>query len=368
MKLITSRSSLATTIGKIQGIVPKKPAIPILANILLEARDGCISIAATDLTVGMCAQIEATVTQPGAITLPARLFFKLIRELTSADVEIEAVAEETAVIRTGSAHFRLCGMHKSEFPALSNLAQAKSFKLPAHILREMFTHSTFAAAREDSRQMLNGVLMRLVGKEAIFVGTDGKRLAKLSTLIAIEEEYHHDYVIPLKAVEEIIKLLDEEEEVTVRLLPDKIGIETASAFIITQLISDDFPDVDRIIPTAPPLAIKLHREELMTLLRQISLFTPDKGHSVLFTFHDKELKLGATSKDIGEGEVSMPVDYTGDKLEIAFNPLFFHDILRHCREEVISLALTDPYNPGLITDAMNSKFVLMPMRLQSPVA
>ena len=368
MKVTTSRPELAAIIGKIQGIVSKKPAIPILANILLEARDGYISITATDLTVGMCAQIEATVAQPGAITLPARRFFQLIRELTATEIDIEAAQEEAATIRAGSSHFRLHGMHKSEFPALPNLAQAKSFTIEAKTFKEMLTHSTFAAAREDSRQILNGVLMRLTGEEAVFVGTDGKRLAKLSTSINIEEKHNHDYVIPLKAVEEIIKLLDEEEAITVRLLPDKIGIESASAFLVTQLISGDFPDVDRIIPTEAALAVKLHREELMTLLRQISLFTPDRGHSVQFTFQEGELKLNATSSDIGEGEVSMPVDYKGDKLEIAFNPLFFHDILRHCREEVVSLSLTDPYNPGLITDVTEAKFVLMPMRLQSPVA
>ncbi len=367
MKVTLSRPDLATLIGKIQGVIAKKPKIPILANVLFEASEGRVLVAATDLEIGIHAEMEALVEQPGALALPARCFFQLIRELTTPQVVIEAQSEETAVIQAGKSHFRLCGMHKSEFPALPNLSQASSFTLDAAVLQRMLSHSSFAAPREDSRKILNGVLMRLVGQEAIFIGADGKRLAKLTTPIQRENSLDHDYVVPLKAVEEIIKLLDQDMPATLRLTPDKIGVETASASLVAQLLAGEFPDVN-IIPTDTPLSIKLHREELMTLLRQIALFTPDRGHSVHFTFKDNELLLHATSCDIGEGKVSMPIDYQEKPFEIAFNPLFFHDILRHCREEVISLALTDAYNPGLITDTAEAKFVLMPMRLQSPVA
>lgn len=368
MKVIVSRPALAAMIGKIQGIVSNKPPLPILANILLEARDGNLLIVATDLTIGMCAQVEASVSEEGALTLPAHRFFQLVRELTTTEITIEAVGKEAAKVQSGSSYFRLCGMHKSEFPALPNLGQARAFTIEAKILKEVLSHSIFAAAREDSRHILNGVLMRLEGKEAAFVGTDGKRLAKLSAAIDGEEHPRNDYVIPLKAVAEIIKFLGEEEVATVKVLPDKIGIESGAIFLVTQLIPGEFPDVERIIPEKSAFSVEIHREELMTLLRQIALFTPDRGHSVQFSFKEGELKVSATSSDIGEGEVLMPVDYRGDQLDIAFNPLFFHDILRHCRHEIVSLSLTDPYTPGLITDGTGAKFVLMPMRLQAPVA
>jgi DNA polymerase III subunit beta len=156
--------------------------------------------------------------------------------------------------------------------------------------------------------------------------------------------------------------------VTLHLLPDKISVEKESSTLVTQLIPGDFPDIDNIIPESPATSLKLHKEELMTLLRQIALFMPSFGHSVQFTFQEGELKLNATSSEIGEGQVSMPVDYHGDQLVIAFNPLLFHDILRHCEDEVVSLALFDPYNPGLISDSKGAEFVLMPMRLQSSIA
>ncbi len=367
MKVTLSRPDLATLIGKIQGAVSKKPKVPILANILFEAREGRVLVAATDLEVGIHAEMEALVEQPGALALPARCFFQLIRELTTPQIVIESQEEETAVIQAGKSRFRLCGMDKSGFPALSDLSQAHAFVLDGAVLRRMLSHSSFAAPREDSRKILNGVLMRLVGQEAIFIGADGKRLAKLTTPIQRANPVDHDYVISLKAVEEIIKLLDQDMPVTLRLTPDKIGVETLSASLVAQLLAGTFPDMN-IIPAETALSIKLHKEELMALLKQIALFMPSRSPSVHFTFKQNELLLHSTSSDIGEGQVSMPIDYHGDPFEIAFNPLFFHDILRHCREEVIALALTDAYSPGLITDTADAKFVLMPMRLQSPVA
>ena len=180
------------------------------------------------------------------------------------------------------------------------------------------------------------------------------------------------YIIPLKAVEEILKNLTDDGEATVYLMHDKIGVEAGQTTLISKLLVGDYPDINRVIPEHSETLVSLHREELMTLLRQVSLFTIDTNHSVRFTFSDRELKLSANAMDVGEGKVSMPVNYHGQKLEIAFNPGFFLDILRHTREETVTLGVTDAYNPGVITDtaeilpkpaAARSLFVLMPMRL-----
>jgi len=103
----------------------------------------------------------------------------------------------------------------------------------------------------------------------------------------------------------------------------------------------------------------------MTLLRQVSLFSSDRSNSVHFIFGPGELHIEAASSDIGEGRVSMPVDYTGEPLQIAFNPAYFIDILRHCKDETVNFGITDAYNPGLITDSTNALFVIMPMRLSN---
>lgn len=366
MKVVISRLELVALIGKIQNVVPSKPAIPILANVLVEAIDDQLIISATDLTVSIRVFCEAKVLEEGSITLPARRFFQLVRELTAPQVEIHTLSPEIATINAGSSHFKIHGMHRSEFPALPDLSEGVQFSIPSASLKELLSRSAFAAARDDSRQVLNGILLQNANQTATFIGTDGKRLAKIYSSVDLPQDFNGSFIVPLKAVEEMVRMLDvkEEEPAKISLMADKIALELKSTTLISKLLSGQFPDVSRVIPQQKEQAIALHREELISLLRQVSLFTSDTSSSVRFTFSDGELHLSATSGEIGEGKVKMPVNYGGEKLEIAFNPVYFLDILRHSKDEIVKFNVSDSYNPGLITDSSTAQFVIMPMRLE----
>ena len=365
MKLLIPRNELISLISKIQGIVPSKPAIPILGNILVEAMDDQLILSATDLTVSMRVHAEAKVLEEGSITLPARRFFQLVRELTAPQVEIHCSSPEIALINAGSSHFKIQGMHKSEFPTLPDLSEGLRIELENSRLKEVLSRTAFAAARDDSRQVLNGVLFQTSEQLATWTSTDGKRLAKTQAALETASPHSGSYIIPLKAVEEIIKILDSDEKMAaITLMSDKIAIEIGHVILITKLLTGQYPDVARIIPQKTAKSIALHREELISLLRQVSLFTSESSSSVRFTFTSGELQLSATSSDIGEGRVSMPVNYGGEKFEIAFNPHYFLDILRHSKDETVHFDVSDSYNPGLVTDSSDALFVIMPMRLE----
>jgi DNA polymerase III subunit beta len=364
MKAVISKIDLVNLIGKIQSIVAAKPAIPILSNVLIEAVDDQLIVSGTDLTVSMRMYVDAKVIEEGAIALPARRFFQLVRELTAPQVKISTTTNEVAEITTGTSVFKINGMNKGEFPTLPDLSGSPEISLASASLKEMFSKTAFSAAREDSRYMLNGVQIQIAGQKATFIGTDGKRLAKTFAPISIDPSITGTYVIPLKAVEEMAKMLDDSEnQVHLSLAQDKIALECGSLTLITKLLSGQYPDVERVIPAKLSQNFSIHREELMSLLRQISLFTSETSSSVRFSFETGQLFLSAMSSDIGEGRVSMPVDYAGPKLEIAFNPYFFLDILRHSKDETFRFGLNDPHNPGLITDSTPALFVIMPMRL-----
>jgi len=364
MKLIIPRLELLGLIGKIQAIVPSKPALPILNNVLLEAVDDELILSATDLTVSMQTSVSAKIEQEGSITLPAKKFFQLVRELTTPLVEVHCATPESAQINAGTSHFKLSGMHKNEFPPFPDMNGGIAFAIANKTLKEMLIRSSFAAARDDNRQVLNGILLQHKQSVATFIGTDGKRLARIFADVNIPEQQIGSYVLPLKAVEEIVKLLDADGESKLTLLPDKICIETATVVLISKLLVGQYPDVDRVIPGKNQAPITLHREELMALLRQVSLFTSEHSGAARFTFSPGELHLVAMSGEIGEGKVSMPVNYGGPKFDVAFNPHYFLDILRHSKDETVQLSITDAYTPGLITDSTNAHFVLMPMRLE----
>ncbi|MFI0435187.1 MAG: DNA polymerase III subunit beta [Parachlamydiaceae bacterium] len=372
MKFNISTQELNYLISKIQNIVPQKPTIPILSNFLIEASNDELILTATDLMVGVRCSTEVKILEEGATTLPAKKFAQLARELTTANIEISSNSNQITTIISGSSRFKLNGMSKEEFPALPDLSNADTFMIKQKNLKDLLYRTSFAVSKEDNRYVLTGVLMQIANGEVTFVGTDGKRLARSHAPIDIPASFTNQSIIPLKAIDEILKnLTDEDIEVKIALMPDKIAVLVNQTLLLSKLLAGDYPDIQRVIPEKSDIVLSLHREELMTMLRQVSLFIADQNHSVRFTFTDGELRLTANTLDIGEGHVGMPVNYQGNKLEIAFNPGFFIDILRHCKEETVTLGLVDPYNPGIITDGEQSDklnlasplFIIMPMRL-----
>lgn len=369
MKAVVSKADLVAMIGKIQSIVASKPAIPVLANILIEAKNDQVILSATDLTVSIRCYVEAKVIEEGAISLPGKKLFQLIRELTSPQIKISTTSGDTAEITTGTSVFKINGLNKNEFPALPDLSGAMQLSLSSSTLKEMLAKTAFSAAREDTRYMLNGIKLSLADRQASFIGTDGKRLAKCWAPCETDSTTQSVIVLPLKAVEEMIKMLDE-SDATIRLSlsADKVSLESGSQTLIAKLLSGQFPDVEKVIPAQTTHQFSIHREELMSLLRQISLFTSESSHSVRFSFETGQLHLSATSQDIGEGRVSMPVDFAGPRFEIAFNPYYMLDILRNSKDETVRFGLNDSHNPGLITDSSHALFVIMPMRLSDTAA
>ena len=363
MKFVISRAGIESADSKTSKRGAQNAPIPILSHFLIEADHDELIFTATDLTVGARCRVEAKIYEKGALSIPSKRFFQLVRELTEPSIEVSTDGSEMAEIKAGSSRFRLHGMGKDEYPSLPDLSKAMQFTIKSELLKELLYRTSFAVSKEDNRYVLTGVLMRISNGKAIFVGTDGKRLAKTETPVLLPTDFSGEYILPLKAVDEVMKMLGDQEETKVYLTDDKVAVESGSTILVTKLLSGDYPDFEQVIKANSEVHMTLHREELITLLRQISLFTNEASHSVRFTFLPGELVLTANCADVGEGKVSMPVNYSGKKLDIAFNPFFFLDILKHSKDETVNLGVSDPYNPGVVTDSTNSLFIIMPMRL-----
>lgn len=370
MKFVIATQELNFLISKCQSVVGARPTIPILANFLIEAKNDELVITSTDLTVGVRCYTEAKILEEGATTLNAKKFAELVRELTSVNLEFSTGQNEVTEIKADSSKFKLNGMNAAEFPALPDLDGGTQVTLPQSDLRKMLFSTSFAVSREDNRYALTGLFLQIENGVATFVGTDGKRLSRAKLPVSLDPGFSGSFVVPLKAVEEIQKNLKEDGDATLYLMQDKIAVEANQTILITKLLSGEYPDISGVIPKGSNTIVSLHREELMSLLRQVSLFTVGPTDSVRFSFQNGELKLNADTIDIGEGDVSMPVNYQGEKLDIAFNPNYFLDILRHTAGETVSMGMSDPFNPSMITEDVENPssessplFVLMPMRL-----
>lgn len=371
MKFVISAQELNELINKIQNVVSLKPTLPILSNFLLEAYNDELVLTATDMIVGIRCFAEAQILEEGATTLPVKTFASLIRELSAPTVQISTNSNHITTVVSGTSRFKINGMSKDDYPALPDLENAFSFTIKQSVLKDLLYRTSFALSKDDNRYALTGALMDIANATATFVGTNGKKLARAFAPIEIDPEVHSRSVIPAKAVDEFIKNLTEESDVKLFIMSDKIALEANKTLILSKLLTGEYPDISRLIPEKTETILNLHRDELITMLRQISLFRPDSNHSVRFIFQNGELQISANTSEIGEGQVAMPVNFQGDKLEVAFNPGYFLDILRHCKSETVSLGIIDSYNPGIIVDdekldrtvEASPLFLIMPMRL-----
>lgn len=370
MKFTISTQELNYLLGKIEKVISPKPTIPILSNFLLEAYNDELILTASDLAVSIKCYTETKILEEGATTLPAKRFAQLIRELTSTDLEVTSNEHDITTITSNASRFKINGMNKSSFPIPPDLLNDHSFVIKQKVLKDLLFQTSFTVSKDDSRYALTGLQMQINDSKVTFLGSDGKRLAKAWAPIEIPSSFKSQVIIPLKAVEEIQKNLLEEGEAKISLSEDKIAVETNRTCLVAKLLAAEYPDLYRVIPENTSILISLHCEEMITLLRQISIFIPDQN-PVRVTFEEGELKLSANSKEIGEGYVSTPVNYYGPKLEMAFSPNVLKDFLHHCKEETATLGLTDSYNPGIITDGnqegllkqASPLFLIMPMRL-----
>lgn len=366
MKVTLSRLALTTLLSKIQNIIPMKPSSPILGNLLIEAFNDELIISATDAIISMRIYIDAKVEQEGSIALPGRQFIQLIRELTAPVVEIHTQPADVAHINSGASHFKISGMLAQEFPPFPHLHNAGSFTISSKELKETLSRSLFSAARTDTQNILNTLCLESSAEETSLTTMDGKRLTKIPFSSPLSLPLNHACLIPLKTAEEILHTLDSKEEtpLTIYMTSDKISVEMKSMTLVSNLFCGRYPNVKEILPQVKEDAVSLHREELMSLLRQVSLFTSESHPSARFHFSSGELSISINAPTTGEGVVKMPANYFGAPMHIAFNPLYVLDALKHSKDETVKLSVVDPYRPGLITDSTQAKFMIMPMRLE----
>jgi DNA polymerase-3 subunit beta len=362
MKVLISKVDLVNVIAKIQNIVPENPNRSVLNTIFLEAVNEQLILSTKNLTLTMRVLASAKVEKEGTVTLSAKKFFQLISALSSSQVEIYADRPETVHIHAGPSHFKMSCIQNQEYPTIHPLREGISLTWDNALLKEILVRSSLAASRDVEHPIRNGLLIRLCQKTAVFASTDRYRLAIMRADLDLLQEQTGDYILPLKAVEEMTKLLETKDQKSkLTFFPDKICIETDNVTLMAELVQGPYPDFESFVPKqARGEHLTLNREELMSLLSQVSIFSQNKG--VRFTFSSGELHLTA-SDGIEAGKGSMTIKESGPNFEIAFNSDYLIDILRHSKDDVIKLLLTTPQDPGIITDSTKGFFVIMPIRV-----
>ncbi len=259
MKATIERAILLKSLGHVQAVVERRNTIPILSNVLLEAReDGSLRLMATDLDLQVDETIQANVSQAGATTVSAHTFFDIVRKLPEgSQVELTAAEGKMQVV-AGRSRFNLSTLPRDDFPVIAEGDLPTRFELPAATLREIIEKTRFAISSEETRYYLMGIFFHVVDDQMRAAATDGHRLARITVARPDGAEGMPDVIVPRKAVNELYRLLEElEGTVEISLSPTKIRFGLGSAILTSKLIDGTFPDYNRVIPTANDKLLKL---------------------------------------------------------------------------------------------------------------
>lgn len=375
MKATVERATLLKCLAHVQSVVERRNTIPILSNVLIEAKDGGLRLMATDLDLQVVETIAAHVMSPGATTVSAHTLFDIARKLPEgAQVELTVVADKMTVT-ADRYRSNLATLPRDDFPVIAETDLPTVFTLPAETLRTIIDGTRFAISTEETRYYLNGIFLHVIdGAEPKLraVATDGHRLARIEFDMPEGAKGMPDVIVPRKCVAEIRKLLDEVDgDVEVSLSASKIrfklgGEGSGGAVLTSKLIDGTFPDYSRVIPTANDRLLRIDRKSLSQGVDRVAaIATTEKTRAVKIALGHDKVTLSVTSPENGTASEEIPADYSAPEFEVGFNYRYLLDILDQVDSDLVEVHLADAAAPTLIrvNDASEALYVLMPMRV-----
>jgi DNA polymerase-3 subunit beta len=369
MKIITSKDSLLKGIQVVQNAVSNKSTLPILSHILLEAKKEGIKLTSTDLEIGVSVKVEGEVSEEGAVTVPARKFSEIVKELPAQQaIHISLKKNQSVSIEAGKSYFRLMGLLKEDFPQLPDFpahsAKASEVvKIPQKTLKNMIQLTAFAMSHDETRYVLNGLLFSFRDKSLKLVATDGRRLALIEKDIEGVGNIKKDLIIPMKAIQEISRNLSEEGEIIFYFKENQIQINLGAITIVSRLIEGEYPNYEQVIPKKIKEELKINAQEFLQATRRASILTNQDSQSVKINIIRDKLIITKNTPELGEAREELEVDYKGGDLAIGFNPNFLIDALKNIEEENIRFGFTDPEKPAVIKSGDNYTYIVLPMQV-----
>jgi DNA polymerase-3 subunit beta len=367
MKISLSREELVAAVQLVGRAVSTRASMPSLAGIHMTAQSGSLVLRATDMEMSLTRETtEVTVEQEGTVLLPARLFSDVVRSLPDGTATLEhRAAERDVELRAGGAAFHLKTLPGEDFPTLPAVESEPS-SLPAGTLAEMIDRVARAASRDEVRPVLTGVLFTASGKTLTMVATDSYRLSVKQSELDEDAALEVEANVPAKALRELARIIAQEgaEQVDIALSRNQAVFKAGPVTLASRLIEGQFPSWRQLIPDTFEHEVKLPRTELLDITRRIANLA-QRNVPIRLAFAEGELTVAAETPEVGDAAEAMPAPYSGEPLEIAFNPQFFVEGVESIDEDELVVKLSSPLRPGLLQPAGREDFsyLVMPIRL-----
>ena len=373
MKIRISREALTDELFKLQGVVSQRSTLAILSNALLEAEDGMLTLHATDLDTSVSTSCECEVLEEGRVTLQAKRFYDIVKNLEDEELTVEAEENFWVQIVSGDVDCRLVGTHPEDFPQILDTRDVSLYPIGTTRLLDMIEKTLFSVSTDDARANLTGAFFRVTDESFLMVSTDGHRLTKIE---ATPEEFDtsadfpqvltEGIIIPRKGLSELKRTVDPKgAELSFGIVENSIVFKHGPMSLSVRLIEGTFPDFTQVLPKESDSKAVVHRETLVSSLRFVSLFASPKTHNVRLSLTEKGLELYASDPDKGEGSKVVPFEYDGPVVKAGYNYRYLLDVLGVLDGDEVSIEVIDTLSPTLIRDVSRDEmlFVVMPMRL-----
>lgn len=367
MNFTCSKRVFHEALQSVARAVATRSTLPILGNVLLEAKDGHLKLVTTDLEIGMTCVVPLDDSGNGAVTVPERIIRDVVSNLSS-DTALKISADERSLltVSAGKSQYTIHGLPADEFPALPEVASDTIIHFSASAIRDLVRKTLFAASTDEARVILTGCLLTWDGETAMMVATDTHRLAMKKVAASGQCSSPVSVIIPSRALQELLRLLgssDDTVEVTVGT--GQIRFSTGRVQLISRLIEGQFPAFERVIPQETHKHMAANRQEFYDAVRRASIVARAESNKLILKSEDSTLIITAKTGEVGEAREELTINLEGEPVGIAFNAEYLQDVLAVLDTETVEIGLTGPLNPGLLKAEGEPDYiyVVMPMQM-----
>jgi len=371
MELTIERDAFIKSLSKVQGIVEKRNAMPILSNTLLKAEEEGLQVIATDLEVTVMDKCPVSLQSGGNLTLNAKKLFDVVREMDPGPVSLTSDDDYKVVVKAGKMRYELMGMPSEDYPKVPDTADLDFVNVPAETLLEMILKTIYASGGEEARFSIHGIYAEKGednDKVLRMVATDGHRMAMIDRELDSMEKVkiENGVILPRKGMSEAAKLLaDIEGEVGFAVQEKMAAVSVEDTVLVMRLVDGKFPDYRKVIVEGCDKTATIDKGKLVKNLRSASHLVDEKARAVKFAFSENTLALESKNQNFGSFNSEMEIEYDGTPVTIGFNDRYFLDIANTSKGDKLKVELKDEQSPAMVKLAEDDNYtcVVMPMRL-----
>jgi DNA polymerase-3 subunit beta len=371
MEFAIQRDDLLKGLQKSQSVAEKRSSMPILSNVLLEAGEGELRLTATDLEVSFTGTYAAQVVAGGAVTVQARKFYEIVKELPAQEIRVVGKENQWLHVSSGSTEYNLVGLPADDFPKVMKCEAVEWVELEAGFLKDMIEKTIYAVSTEETRYNLSGIYFEKTQiKEGLglrLVATDGHRLSLMEKALPEVEKFGFSkgVIIPRKGMHELTRLLDEGDRVQISFSDNTAIFRIGQSTLMMRLVEGEFPDYNTVIPKKFSRILDVDRAKFMEMLRRMAIISTERYRGVRCNLFPDRMEIISNNPEIGDAREEIPVSYQGEEMTVAFNPRYFLDALSVMRSPMIQAKMVDESSACAVSGAEDEGFVgvVMPMRL-----